>query len=263
MAMLREGVSGDWIGTFKGHKGAVWECRLNQDATQAVTASGDFSAKIWDALTGECLTTFTHKHIVKTAHFSRDGKSLYTGGHEKKLRIYDLSKPDADPTELTGHNTAVSYLEVLGDSNLLVSSGSEKDARVWDVRTGSVVKSLATADALTCMSLSHDGTMITTTSGKTVTMWKSDTFEQLKQFEMPRDVDCVAYHPTAGKFCTGSDGELWLRVFDYQSGDEIACNKGHHGPVRSVAFTPDGSSYASGSEDGTIRIWEKQAAKTP
>ncbi|KAL9270228.1 Serine-threonine kinase receptor-associated protein-like protein [Drosera capensis] len=73
---------------------------------------------------------------------------------------------------------------------------------------------------------------------------------------MPCIVESASLEPKYGdKFISGGE-DMWVHVFDFHTGEEIACNKGHHGPVHCIRFSPGGESYASGSEDGTIRIWQ-------
>jgi serine-threonine kinase receptor-associated protein len=98
--MVRRGDSGNWIGTFDGHKGAVWGVALDDRAMLAATASADFSACLWDAITGKQLHEFKHKHIVKSVEFSRDSATLATGGHEGIVRLFSVAEPDAEPRQI-------------------------------------------------------------------------------------------------------------------------------------------------------------------
>ena len=134
---VRVAETGDWVGTFEGHRGAVWKTRLNAAADRALTASADFSVKLWDACAGAELHSFAHKHIVKTADFSTDGAVAVTGGHEKILRLFDLQQPQAEPTAtLSGHTKPIVHAFFSrGDSALIYSSGEEANIRVWDRRT--------------------------------------------------------------------------------------------------------------------------------
>ena len=54
-----------------------------------------YYSKIWDAISGEELKTFQHKHIVKSVDFSADGNLLLTGSQEKNLRIFDLEQTES------------------------------------------------------------------------------------------------------------------------------------------------------------------------
>jgi serine-threonine kinase receptor-associated protein len=61
--------------------------------------------------------------------------------------------------------------------------------------------------------------------------------------------------PTSTSVFQGAS-DLWLREFDVASGDVLRTFKGHHGPIRCVRYHPAGNVGASGSEDGTIRLWD-------
>lgn len=59
--------------------------------------------------------------------------------------------------------------------------------------------------------------------------------------------------------CGGEDFKIYK--FDFLTGNEIESFKGHFGPVHTVSFSPDGELYASGSEDGTVRLWQTTVGK--
>ncbi|XP_058004026.1 uncharacterized protein LOC110643944 [Hevea brasiliensis] len=120
--MLRNGETGDWIGTFEGHKGAVWSCCLDTNALRAASASADFTAKLWDALTGDELDSFEHKHIVRACAFSEDTHLLLTGGVEKILRILDLNRPDVPPREVDSSPGSIRTVAWLHSDQTILSS---------------------------------------------------------------------------------------------------------------------------------------------
>ncbi|XP_030457627.1 uncharacterized protein LOC115678386 [Syzygium oleosum] len=255
--MLRNGETGDWIGTFEGHKGAVWSCCLDTNALRAASGSADFSAKLWDALTGDELHSFEHRHIVRACAFSEDTHLLLTGGVEKILRIFDLNRPDAPPREVDNSPGSIRTVAWLHSDQTILSSCTDiGGVRLWDVRSGKIVQTLETKSPVTSAEVSQDGRYITTADGSTVKFWDANHFGLVKSYNMPCNVESASLEPKLGnKFIAGGE-DMWVHIFDFHTGEEIGCNKGHHGPVHCVRFSPGGESYASGSEDGTIRIWQ-------
>ncbi|KAI2615297.1 WD40 repeat-like protein [Hypoxylon sp. NC1633] len=297
--MLRDGQTGDWIGTFIGHKGAVWQARLSPDAATAATASADFTAKIWDTHTGELLFTLQHDHIVRAVVYSPDNSDLVaTGGMEKKLRIFDLTemrpKPTSDaaangssnadaavapstiPASLAFeigagiHTASIKFIVWTKDPRILITA-SDNTLRWFDVPTKSVVKmEVLDGEIGSCefCALAPEHTaktdigggypVLAVAAGKSIYFWGGlCAMDELKSIKMGYKVASVALDPKGRKIVVGEDiPATWARVYRWDDDVEIDIHKGHHGPVWSVAFSPDGKLYATGSEDGTIKMWK-------
>lgn len=257
-AMIRNGQTGDWIGTFLGHKGAVWSAHINSTATQVATGSADYTAKLWNALTGDEVHTFTHSKIVKSANFSPDGQKLATGCQDKIIRIFDLAKLDAECVKLEGHTQSIKSALFTNQPHLLVSVAQDSTLRVWDLRTSEAVKTHTLPQSINGIEISLDNTHIASASGKQVSFWNAQTFELEKSLTLNVEVNSVSISPKGENFVTGGT-DFWVRLHDMKDGKELEVHKGHHGPVHCVKYAPDGATFASGSEDGTIRILQSES----
>ncbi|KAF2843467.1 WD repeat protein [Patellaria atrata CBS 101060] len=283
--MLRDGLTGDWIGTFIGHKGAVWQARLSSDATLAATGSADFSAKVWDTHTGEALHTLQHNHIVRAVSFPNQPQPqiLATGGAEKKLRIFDLSRSStsSSPTNPTAngssastppsfeigqgvHGGTIKSIVWGNDLNIITTAAEDQKIRWWDLRTRTPIGEYTVDGKVGTCELDIAGTegsagsgVISVAAGKSVYFFDGAHPAQLiKSVKTTAEVASVALHSAARKFVTGGGGDTWVRVWDFDEEKELEMGKGHHGPIWSASFSPDGKLYATGSEDGTVKLWK-------
>lgn len=85
-------------------------------------------SKIWDTYSGQSLHSFPHNHIVRSVAISPS--HLLTGGQEKKVRIFDIGKPDAEPDILSeggglSHDGTIKSV-VWYDENTGVSGGEDR-----------------------------------------------------------------------------------------------------------------------------------------
>lgn len=96
----------------------------------------------------------------------------FTGGAEKKVRLFDLEACDAEPQVLEGHTKTISNVVALPHSpHLIVSSGDDPNLRVWDTRECRQVKELPTPDAVASMEVNRELGTLTVATGKDVQFW--------------------------------------------------------------------------------------------
>jgi translation initiation factor 3 subunit I len=98
-------------------------------------------------------------------------------------------------------------------------------------------------------------------------IFDSSTLECLKTFQPERPVNAATLSPIFDHAIVGGGqdamsvtmtsnkaGKFESKIYQKVFGEEIGGIKGHFGPINALAISPDGRSFASGGEDGFVRI---------
>ena len=120
------------------HDHLVNSCEFSPDGSLLVSASSDYSARIWEVPSMRLKVALTgHADDVDMAAFSPDGRRVATCALDRTLRIFDLEGRCLGV--LSGHTGNIISLAWRGDGGRIVSSSVDGTVREWDPETGAAL----------------------------------------------------------------------------------------------------------------------------
>lgn len=154
----------------------------------------------------------------------------------------------------------------------LVTGHEDGSIIKWDLRGGKIMdKKCEHSKQITDVQKNKDGSLLITSSkDNTARLWDMETFENMKVYKTDRPVNSAAISPMIDEYphiLIGGGQEAMdvtttstkvakfeARFFHLVFEEEFGRVKGHFGPINSLAFHPNGRGYASGGEDGFVRV---------
>jgi WD40 repeat protein len=148
---------------------------FSPDGSRIVTASGDKTARIWDAASAKQIAVLRgHDREVNSAAFSPDGSRIVTASGDKTARIWDAASAKQIAV-LRGHESAVRSAAFSPDGSRIVTASEDGTARIWDAASAKEIAVLPAPYKGTVWSaaFSPDGSRVVTASwwGKTARIW--------------------------------------------------------------------------------------------
>ncbi|WP_313707867.1 nSTAND1 domain-containing NTPase [Planktothrix agardhii] len=245
---------------FKGHDHRVKAIAFNPNGTKIVTGSYDKTLRLWNTNGQPLQVKFPkHSHIITTVAFSPDGKTIATGTWDGQLSLWSVEGKPIVP-HWQGHQGIVSEVAFNPENNIIASSSTNGEVKLWDIQGTFKRSFLASRSGVSALAFDVDGQQILTGNvDGSLKLWNLNgkLISNENWFQGHSDVvtSVVFSNPHHGEqiIVSGSKDNT-LRLWDLQGnliGNHIQGNN-----VILVAITPDGLKIISGSEDGSLGLWE-------
>ena len=237
---------------------------------------------------GGCLLTWDwrrERYVLRsTGHaagsaavaFSPDGGVIASGGGDGRVRLFTAASGFCHAT-LAGHDAPITGLAFLPSSGALLSSSLDGTVRAWDLARYRPFRTLVPPERgqATCVAVDPGGDLAAAgvTGGAAaasaaafgVVVWSVRTgrvLDVLAGHEAP--VSCAAFAPSTARaplLATGS-WDKTVRLWDVFGGSGSLEPLPHAADVLALAWAPSGATLAAATLDGSITLWDPEAATT-
>ena len=256
---------GTTLFTYRGHTDWIWSVAWSPDGKRIVSASGDETAQVWDALNGDHLNRYSGHtaSVYAVAWNSTRGTAvppverIASASYDRTVQIWDPMFGDHFYT-YTGHTDWVWAVAWSPDGRRIASAGGDKTVQVWDAADGRHVYTFrGHAAPVYAVAWSPDGKHIASSSAdSTVQVWDAVYGIHLYTFQpYSTSIWSVAWSPDGRRIASACDNKT-VQVWDASNGDHLYIYYGHSDFVYSVAWSPDGKHIASAGDDKTVQVWD-------
>eukprot|EP00485_Elphidium_margaritaceum_P010921 CAMPEP_0202692004 /NCGR_PEP_ID=MMETSP1385-20130828/6517_1 /ASSEMBLY_ACC=CAM_ASM_000861 /TAXON_ID=933848 /ORGANISM="Elphidium margaritaceum" /LENGTH=547 /DNA_ID=CAMNT_0049347469 /DNA_START=142 /DNA_END=1782 /DNA_ORIENTATION=+ len=269
---------------LRGHGNKVYSCDWNRNNhNELVSVGRDGKLIFWNADTGYKRAAYPlDTEFIMTLQYAPDSSHVACGGLDDVLSIFSTSSDyvglikDIEPTVYKAHAGYISCVAHV-DNNRVLSASGDCTIRLWDL-----AKHHGTGSGSSQHSKSHSE------SGAALT--QSDTVPLFTYRIHREDVTSIQMHPTDQNMLLTGSVDSTAKIVDlrvamnatatenaayvdsdsyndkgnvthsfYMGYESDNVRKNRSMDVNVVRWFPDGNSFATGCDDGTIRLFDRRS----
>ena len=247
--------------------GPLSQVALSADGSRVlgvVASEKTHTTCLWDGQTGKLVARLAQSKVPMVAVLFHPQGHRVAIASPQGVQLFD-SQDGTRLATLAGHTDVVRDLLFSPDGKRLVSSSSDRTARLWDGETGAPVAVLeghqGTVHSAT-FTLAQGRAVMTVSADGTARLWDAQTGASMfAPVTHPRRSQMLAVTRDGGRMVVLSENnelQLWDRILGHMRAQLV----GHLGGLLTTTFSLTGRRIATTGQDGTVRIWDGRSGQS-